>query len=79
MELDKIILVGWVDHAIDQSFTKKNIKAGFKATCIWPFNPKAMDNKIRPSKFYITININNHESDKEEYTLDEETNHYQSQ
>jgi hypothetical protein len=34
MEPDKIILVGWVDHAIDQSFTKKNIKVGFKATCI---------------------------------------------
>jgi hypothetical protein len=75
MEPDKIFLVGWVDHTIDQSFTKKNIKVGFKATCIWPFNPKAMDNKIRPSKIYITININNHESDKKEYTLDEKTNH----
>ncbi len=79
MEPNKIVLVGWVDHAIDQSLTKKNIKVGFKATCIWPFNPNAMDNKIRPSKIYITININNHESDKKEYTLYEETNHNQSQ
>jgi hypothetical protein len=45
MELDKITMVGWVDHAIDKSLMKKNIKARFKATSIWPFNPKAMDNK----------------------------------
>jgi hypothetical protein len=38
-----------------------------------------MDKKIRPSKIYITTNINNHESDQEEYTFDEETNHNQSQ
>ncbi len=50
MKLDKTILAGWVDQAIDQSFTKKNIKARFKATSIWPFNPKGMDNKIQPSK-----------------------------
>ncbi len=72
MEPNKIILVGWIDNAIDQSFTKKNIKAMFKATCIKPFNPKAMNNKIQPSKIYIITNINNHESDQEEYTLDEE-------
>jgi len=38
-----------------------------------------MDKKIRPSKIYITTNINNHESDQEEYTFDEETDHNQSQ
>jgi hypothetical protein len=45
---------------------KKIIKARFKATSIWPFNPKAMDNKIRPSKIYNAISINNHGSDQEE-------------
>jgi hypothetical protein len=34
MELDKIILVGWVDHVVDQSLTKNNITAMFMATCI---------------------------------------------
>ncbi len=45
MEPNEITLVEWVGQAINQSFTKKKIKDGFKATCIWPFNPKAMDNK----------------------------------
>jgi hypothetical protein len=31
-----------------------------------------MDNKTQPSKIYITININNHGSDKKEYTSNEE-------
>jgi hypothetical protein len=34
MESDKIILTRWVNHAINQSFTKKNIKVGFTATNI---------------------------------------------
>jgi hypothetical protein len=45
MEPNKIFLARWVDQSINQSLTKKNIKFGFKATCTWPFNPKAMDNK----------------------------------
>ncbi len=59
--------------------TKKNIKVGFKAIGIWPFNPKAMDNKTQPSKIYTTTSINNHWNDQKEYTLDEETDHNQSQ
>jgi hypothetical protein len=31
-----------------------------------------MDNKIWPLKIYNTMSKNNHESDQEEYTLDEE-------
>jgi hypothetical protein len=65
-------------HCNAHTLTKKTIKVGFKDTCIWPFNPKAMDNKIQPSKNYITTSINNHGSDKEEYTLDEETDHNQN-
>jgi hypothetical protein len=53
--------------------TQKNIKFGFKTTGIWPINPKAMDNKTRPSKVYIiVININNSKSEKN-YTTKEET------
>jgi len=66
-------------HCNAHILTKKNIKVGFKVIGIWPFNPKAMDNKIQPSKFYTTININNHGSNKEEYTLNEEIDHNQSQ
>jgi hypothetical protein len=51
---------------------KQNIKYGFKTTCIWPLNPKAMDNKIRPLKVYTTTNMNNAGS-KEDYTTKEET------
>ncbi len=57
---------------LHQSLTKKNIKVGFKVIGIWYFNPKAMDNKTQPSEIYITININNHGSDKKEYTSNEE-------
>jgi hypothetical protein len=32
-------------HCNAHTLTKKNIKVGFKAIGIWPFNPKAMDNK----------------------------------
>jgi hypothetical protein len=45
MEPNKIILTRWVDQALYHSFTKQNIKSRFRATYIWPYNPKAMDNK----------------------------------
>jgi hypothetical protein len=51
---------------------KQNIKYGFKTTCIWPLNPKTMDNKIRPLKVYTTTNMNNVGSE-EDYTTKEET------
>ncbi len=34
MELHKISLAEWVDQALKQSFTKKNIKFGFRDTCL---------------------------------------------
>jgi hypothetical protein len=49
----------------------KNIKYGFKTTWIWPLNPKAMDNKIRPLKVYIVVNLKNARSEKN-YTTNEE-------
>jgi hypothetical protein len=38
-----------------------------------------MDNKTWPLEIYIATNINNHGSDKKEYTLDEKIDHNQSQ
>jgi hypothetical protein len=58
---------------------KKNIKARFKATSIWPFNPKAMDNKTWPLEIYTTTSINNHGNDQDEYTSNEQTNCNKSQ
>jgi len=40
MEPYKIIVVGWVNHAINIFLTKRNIKVGFMVTNIWPFNPQ---------------------------------------
>jgi hypothetical protein len=50
MEPYKITLVGWVDQTLEQSLKINKIKSRFKATCIWPFNPKAMDNKTQLSQ-----------------------------
>jgi hypothetical protein len=57
-ELDKIKLVGWVDQALKTIINKKNMKFKFRATCIWPFNPIAMDIKTQPSQIYITELVN---------------------
>jgi hypothetical protein len=47
-------LVGWVDKVLEHALTKKNINNKFKVTIIWPFNPKVMDDKSRPSVIYTT-------------------------
>jgi hypothetical protein len=74
MELDKITLARWVDQALEQSITKK-ITFGFMTINIWPFNPKAMHNKIQPSQIYITKPINN--QGNENNTIDDEVDHNQ--
>jgi hypothetical protein len=53
---NKIALVGWVDKALDLTFTRQNIMLGFKDTRIWPLNPRAMDSKIDLSILYILQN-----------------------
>ncbi len=52
----KIILANWVDKTLDATLSKKNIKNGFKVTRIWPFNPKAMDGRTKPSELYTIEN-----------------------
>jgi hypothetical protein len=46
----------------------------FKATCIWPYNPKAMDNTIQPSNIY-TIAPNS--GGTNDWMLDEKLNQEQ--
>jgi hypothetical protein len=36
IKVDKITLVGWVNKALDQALTSKNIMSWFKSTRIWP-------------------------------------------
>jgi hypothetical protein len=38
---------------------------------IWPLNPKAMENKTRPSKVYIATNVSNVRNEKN-YTTEKE-------
>ncbi len=54
-EPDKATLVAWVNEELNVALSKRNIKNGFNVTRIWPFNPKAMDERIKPSEFYAVI------------------------
>jgi len=53
-EPNKIIFANWVDKALDAALSKTNLKNGFKVIGIWPFNPKAMDGRTKPSELYTT-------------------------
>jgi hypothetical protein len=46
IKLDKIMLTRWIDKALNQTLTKKNITSGFRTTEIWPLNPKVTDKKL---------------------------------
>jgi hypothetical protein len=46
IEPSKIALTWWVDKALDQALTRKNIISRFKGIRFWPLNPKAMDEKL---------------------------------
>jgi hypothetical protein len=52
----KITFANWVDKALDAVLSKKNIKNGFKVIGIWPFNPKAMYGRTKPSELYTIKN-----------------------
>jgi len=51
-KLNKATLISWVDKTPVQLLFKKNIKSNFKATKVWPFNPKAMDERTKPNDLY---------------------------
>jgi hypothetical protein len=48
----KEVLASWVSATLEKALTEKNIKNGFRTTGIFPLNPQAMDDKMRPSEFY---------------------------
>jgi hypothetical protein len=52
-KLEKCTLARWVDKALEHALIKKNIKNGFKVVKICPYNPKEMDDKIKPIDVYI--------------------------
>jgi hypothetical protein len=54
----KIAFANWVDKTLDAILSKINIKNGFKVIRIWPFNPKAMDGRTKPSELYTTKDNN---------------------
>jgi hypothetical protein len=41
------------NKAMEKTFTMQNIQSDFRATRIWPTNPMAMDNRIKPNEVYI--------------------------
>jgi hypothetical protein len=57
-ELNKAILIAWVNKALDVALSKRNIKSGFQVTWIWPFNPKVMDGRTKPNELYVDRNNN---------------------
>jgi hypothetical protein len=56
IKLDKISLARWVDKALDQALSRKNKISRFKNTRIWLLDPKAMNERIRPSSLYTIVN-----------------------
>jgi hypothetical protein len=50
---------------------KKKIGFKLKITCIWPLNPKVINNKTRPLEVYIATNLNNG-GNEEDYTIEDE-------
>jgi hypothetical protein len=62
--------------ALDQSLIKKNVKVGFKVTKIWPFNPKAMNEKKNQ---HLHNNEFKYEEGEDHYTSKDEASHNQQE
>jgi hypothetical protein len=77
-EPNKATLAMWVDKALDIALSKKNIKSGFKVIGIWPFNPKAMDGRTKPSEFYFVDCNNNTSYEDNQENSDEAINDAES-
>jgi hypothetical protein len=48
----KDTLAQWVSLSLRKALTENNIKKGFSAIEIWPFNEQAMDTMLAPSEIY---------------------------
>jgi hypothetical protein len=70
-ELNKCTFVAWVDKVLNETLFLKNIMSEFRATRIWPFNPKAMDHKTRPNDVHISKFVNILNDDVFDGTIDE--------
>ncbi len=73
-EPNKATLTAWVYKALNVALSKRNIKNGFKVIGIWPFNPKAMDGRTKPSEFYHVDRNNNASNEDNEKNSNEATN-----
>ena len=51
------MLAQWALLDLKKALTPENIKACFKFIGIWPLNPRAMDNKMAPSKAFAPMNV----------------------
>jgi hypothetical protein len=51
----KDVLAQWISATLQKSLLEKNIMSGFRSIGIFPFNPRAMDDKMGPSEFYISV------------------------
>ena len=40
----------WVSGGLQRALTPENIKAGFRATCIWPLDPHVVDQHLGPGR-----------------------------
>jgi hypothetical protein len=63
IELDKIVLAGWVDKTLHQTFLRKNIILGFKSIRIWLLDLKVTYERTRFSNLYIIVNKTREEQD----------------
>ncbi len=61
-----------MNKALDQAFSRKNIISGFKNTGIWLLNPKAMDERTRPSSLYTLMNQTRKDQDDDYQSNQEE-------
>ncbi len=56
-EPNKATLAGWVNKEMEKNIVQNN-QSDFRATRIWPTNPMAIDNKIKPNKVYTSTSTN---------------------
>ncbi len=70
-ESNKVMVVGWVDLALESYLSRNDIQSRYTITLIWLLNVKAMDEKIVPSEVFTN---NNTTKVNDEKVYDEQTN-----
>jgi hypothetical protein len=70
-ETNTVMVVSWVDLALEFILSRNNIQSMYTITSIWLLNVKAMDEKIIPSEAFTK---NNTTKVKDEKVYDEEAN-----